>query len=203
MARRRPAAIRLLVFILLGVLITDPAMAIPSYTFGISPSMTVVANQSVDIPAVIINTSGTPIDFMCAVDRCGGWHGVGAVLPTEGLNALNISFENILNQFVGRLLTPSESFKFTFANMTFDPSNPIGNPLGTTLHPQFFFNLQGGTAAISTTISVGDHLSFAPFTFACSTGCSVPVPSMLWPTVAGMVGVFLFAERRRLTGRTS
>ena len=196
------AATRLLLFIISGVLVTSPAMAI-SYTFGISPSMTVLANQPVDIPAVIINTSSTPIDFMCSVGRCGGFHGVGAVLPTEGLNALNISFDNILNQFVGLVLAPSERFNFTFMNITFDPSNPIGNPSGTTLHPTFFFNLQGGTAAIPTTISVGNQVSFAPFTFVSSTGmlCGqpnpVPEPSMLWPSLAAMVAIAVCVERRR------
>jgi hypothetical protein len=161
--------------------------------------MTVLANQSVDIPAVIINTSSAPLDFMCSVDRCGGFHGVQAVLPTEGLNALNLNWNNILNQFIGRVLAPSESFNFTFTNMTFDPSNRIGNPSGTTLHPQFFFNFQGGTAVIPTTISVGDQVSFAPFTFACSTGtgCSVPAPSMLWPTLAGLLGIAIVGERAR------
>ena len=178
-------AIRFSILILFSILLATPAGAV-SFDFGISPSMTVFANQPSFIPAAIINTANTPLNFGCASASCGGLSvgaAVGAGRFPEGLNALNFQFgsgspESLLSQFSGRTLAPNETFNFTFGTVNFNPSESIGNPFGTVLHPTFSFDIDQVSASIPTTISVGEQVSFSPFSFVAATATtSAPEPS--------------------------
>lgn len=148
-------AIRFSIFILFSILVANPAGAV-SFDFGISPSMTVIDNQPSFIPAAIINTANTPLDFGCAIASCGGLNvgaTVGVVGSIEGLNALNFQFgpnsaDSFHSQFGGRTLAPNETFNFTFGNVNLNPSEPIGTPFGTVLHPTFSFDIEQVSALV-------------------------------------------------------
>src|SRR5262249_41247910 len=145
---RRVAHLGLFVTIFL-VDAPECALANP-FDFGFSSSITVVANVDVLIPAVIINRGVTAIDF----DVVSAILGVRAA-PGEGLNALNFEFLMISEQFGGLILEPDERFDFIFGKINFDPSNSIGNPLGTALHPTFTFQIDTEVAGLASTISIG------------------------------------------------
>jgi predicted permease len=199
----------LLTSLCLSLLLAAPAWAI-SFNFGVSPSITVLANQPVSIPAAITNTSDTAMEFGCAISTCEKLD-FGAGInsgPGEGLNALNFTFgsgPNTFNaQFVGVVLAPANTFNFTFGTINFDPSIPDGNPLGTVLHPEFGFVFRNPQVTALTltpvTIAVGEHVSFAPPTFMASVATpvtSVPLPSMWWPTLLGFVGLAGLVAWRR------
>jgi hypothetical protein len=166
------------------------------FDFGTSPSITVIANQTVSIDAAIINTCSTPLDFGCGSFLCGGLSFVAYVTagPGEGLNALNFSFGSF-TPFIGLLLAPNQRFDFVFGTVDFDPSVTIGNPFGTVLHPNFGFKIaplpgaEAFDARVPTTISIGDQVSFSPITFVAATpGGVVPEPSSLVLLGTGLLG---------------
>lgn len=192
------------------LVLVSPAWGL-SFDFGFSPTITVRANESVVIPGSITNTGDTAIEFGCAITTCGGLD-FGASIdrgPGEGINALNFSTGgSFYSQFVGVVIAPSDTFQFAFGTITFNPLETAGNPLGTILHPTFGFDFRNPPvlASLPTTITAGEQVSFAPFTFVSSvvglptpdpvpTG-SVPLPSMFWPTLAGLLGLIAFTWKR-------
>ena len=193
---RRVALLGLFVTIFL---VDAPECALASpFDFGFSSSITVVANVDVLIPAVIINHGVTAIDFDSATHILA----VQAA-PGEGLNALNLEFVRVSEQFGGLILEPNERFDFIFGKINFDPSNSIGNPLGTILHPTFSFRVDTEEAGLASTISIGAETTLSPLTFVPSTGPLMSVPETggallysLWGFVA--TGPIAWWRRRRL-----
>jgi hypothetical protein len=195
--RARPYLAKTVLSLIVGLLLSTPAMADPvSFEFGFSPSITVIANQTTSIAAAIINTSNIPLDFGCAFVTCGGLRfGVAADAgPGEGLDALNLSFGSFSNQFAGLVLAPFQRFDFTFGTIDFDPSVTLGNPFGNVLHPTFSFYIDRLYANVPSTISVGDQVSFSPLTFVSAPE---PEPSSFALLVTGMLALLAFAARRR------
>jgi hypothetical protein len=181
---------------MLPVGVPRSALAIP-FEFGISSSITVVANVDVLIPAAIINRGAAPIAF-CASVSCPEAN-YGAIVmagPEEGLNALNFVFlnsgtEGFFAQFVGVTLPPNGRFDIIFGKINFDPSISVGNPLGTVLHPTFGFQLDQIFARVDSIVSVGTETTFSPLTFSRSES-SVPEPPMtLLLLGAGIVGLII------------
>ncbi len=184
---------------------STPLLATPfDFQFGISPEITVRANERVLIGAAIVNRGTDTLNFGCARVSCGGLDfGAGVSDGSgEGLNALNFMFleprgDSFYSQFAGITLVAGERFDFLFGTIYFDPSNPIGNPLGTVLHPTFSFRFGADIALVTSTVSVGTDAVFSPFKFSDGNApTTLPVPSSLLLIGSGLVGLG-FSKRRR------
>jgi hypothetical protein len=172
-----------------------------AFDFGISPTITVMPNIDVVIPAAIINRGSDSLLFGCALVPCGGLD-FGAGLsngPGEGLNALQFTFFDpeaiaFYQQFVGLVLLPNQRFDFLFGKMNFDPSIVLGNPSGTILHPTFDFRIDNAFSYIPVVIQVGEQTTFAPLEFQPSESV-VPEPNSL--VLLGTAGFGLLYKMRR------
>ena len=136
-----------------------PAAVTDSFEFIVSNFITVSAHEYTLIPAAIVNRQGTDLDFAeLAIGDVGAGFGAHG---GEGLNPLNIEWNGGWNgvnwgsPFMALVLAPGERFDFTFARINFDPSEALGNPLGTLLHPSLSFRIGSDQAQAPVAISVG------------------------------------------------
>jgi hypothetical protein len=184
------------------------SLAVP-FDFGFSPAIILIASQDTLIPAAIINRGTTALQFGCARSSCGGPDFGASVTAVqfaangEGLNALNFSFGptrdpgiSFRDQFVGVTLASGERFDFTFGRIQFNPSEPLGNPFQTVLHPQFGFVIDGDLASVDSVVAVGSETAFKTFLFSESQSPAplgpVPEPGTLLlfgTTLAGVAWV--------------
>jgi len=186
------------------------ASAAPILFLQLNTLVTVPAGVDVLIPAVIINGGSESIEFGCAKVPCGG-PSFGVTIISgfgEGLNALqpellDASGTSFIEQFVGLTLAPGGSFNFSFVRINFDPTIPVGNPLGNILHPTFGFFFEGYRADVPITISTGDALFFGGnVTVPLTTSSSpVPEPPSLVLMAIGLIGSIALATSKAADDR--
>ena len=176
--------------------LVQPANATPiSFTFGMSPDITVPANERVDLPAVLINTGMDPIVFDDLNHLSWGF----AAATNEGLDALNIEFPGL--QFENVTLAIGQTLPFVFASIQFDPSST------TVLHPTVNFSMRevGESqlmAQMALTIMVGTELEFGPLSFAPAVALEpIPEPATFLMLVSVGAAAGLSRLRRGLITR--
>ena len=101
------------------------------FAFGMSASITVPANERIELPAILMNTGTEPLVFADLDGYGRGW----AADPGDlwGLNPLNIQFGAV--DFAGVTIPVGGLFTFPFSSILFDPS------LATQLHPVVSFQI--------------------------------------------------------------
>lgn len=173
----------MLLILLLGALKTNSALAI-SFDFGVSPSITVIAGQEVNLAAALINTDTVAVDFS-AVPFGEGFDFFG-----NSGSVINTTFGNFPDNLSGVILAPNQRVDFLFGTFTVDASQPVGTILN--IGASFAIGRSPDRVVLHhpIDITVGNTLSFAPITFISS---AVPEPSSL---VLFVCGLTLFAGWR-------
>jgi hypothetical protein len=165
---------------------------------------TAISSVSPDVGTALAVASPTVLSASASLIGVGGFGAgigrFGSLLAHES-GALTISIPYVLTQAVSpnswvappTFTTPNVSpYGFTGVRLNFGLGSSI-----VELDARTGTGSQAGTLTRTFTMSAGEQtiLSLTAGTAAFVT--SVPVPDMLWPTLAGMFGIVLYAESVR------
>jgi hypothetical protein len=163
------------------------------FQFGFSPSFTIVEGQEAFIPAAIVNTGLSALEFGCARIPCGGLDfgasfGAGTLFQNQfEFGPSGTGAVSFYDQFVGLTLDPGERFDFVLGRLA------VFAPLGTEFHPMLTFRIQEPVAFFSSIGRIGTEVRFSPLEFVDNRPV-IPEPTTLLLMGSGVA----YLLRRRL-----
>ncbi|HWF61728.1 MAG TPA: hypothetical protein VN666_15655 [Nitrospira sp.] len=143
-----------------------------------------------------------------SVNTLGGEGDAGAdrnnFFTAMGTGQLTVGIDYTLQQ-IGQSSLPSDFVSRDIGILSLFRENYPGPPLEdrVELTSSSGDNLKSGTLSVTESYQRGDTGGFIATASVITgeQGSSVPVPDMLWPTLAGMIGIAFWAERRRCQAR--